>query len=185
VVHGGRDGLGTVSDITIDGCRLGDRPAMNPDETKVHERDTSYTLAEWRNVYAVVWRAQPDARRAQRMGEHFRRVVRAHPEGVMVVVIVPTSVPPPDDAARDRINEAMRAAPSVTRAIAYVLVGTGFGAATMRGAVTDTLLAAKPPYPVRVFATIAEAASWIVERAGPDSGLTTSSVSTALGAVAA
>jgi hypothetical protein len=44
---------------------------------------------------------------------------------------------------------------------AYVVTGSGFQAATVRGAITALMLLARPKHPTKVFARVAEALAWL------------------------
>lgn len=70
----------------------------------------------------------------------------------------------PDDASRKAIHHAFNRHGSRICAFAYVIEGEGFAAATIRAAVSLINMAERPPFPMRVFATLADAVSWTLPR---------------------
>jgi hypothetical protein len=130
-------------------------------------RDDSFLLGTWRPVFTVLWRRRPDVERARTMVQEFRRFLSGQAGGVAVLVVIEAGTPPPDAMTRDLITDAMRVDAARNRGIAYVLEGTGFASAAMRGVITGTLLVVRPPYPTRVFATIEGSAPWIVSKLSP------------------
>jgi hypothetical protein len=89
-----------------------------------------------------------------------------------VVNVIDSSAPPPSDAARQLIADAMqRHARSIDR-FAHVVEGRGFGAAAIRSALSLLSLAARTPYRQKVFASVEDAGAWLVQAASePSSGL--------------
>ena len=81
-----------------------------------------------------------------------------------VTVIDSSGARAPDEAARKAIHQAFTRHGAKLCAFAYVVEGEGFAAATIRAAVSLINMAERHPFPVRVFATTAEAVSWALPR---------------------
>jgi predicted LPLAT superfamily acyltransferase len=70
----------------------------------------------------------------------------------------------PDPDARGALARAVERHDAAVGAVAYVVLGEGFQAAVLRGAVTSVMLLSRPSHTTKVFATIADAAAWLERR---------------------
>jgi hypothetical protein len=68
-----------------------------------------------------------------------------------------------DSGSRDLVAALVNDAKTHLHGMAQVVVGDGFGAASVRSVLSGIQLAARPDYPVRVFADVASARPWIEE----------------------
>jgi hypothetical protein len=92
------------------------------------------------------------------------RLVQAGQVPVAVVTIIDSRASPPDDVSKQAIRRTISRHAAHICGLAYVVEGQGFGAAAVRGALSLISLAAKYPFPQKVFATVATGGAWIIER---------------------
>ena len=95
----------------------------------------------------------------------------AHYQGrdmVMLSIVESTSTPP--DASERAYVQANMHRFTGMRAAASVIEGEGFKAAAIRAVLTGITLALRNPYPMRIFATVAEATPWLLERVPGQAG---------------
>ena len=79
---------------------------------------------------------------------------------VLVAIEASRCRAPPADV-RAQTQQTLQRFAERTGAIAYVLVGSGFGAAAARAVIGGILLVVRPNYPVKVFSTVREALPWL------------------------
>jgi len=78
------------------------------------------------------------------------------PGGSAFVTVLRSDTPPPTEEARVLIKRVFRSFGEVVKAGAMVIEGKGFVAATFRSVLSMILLALKPNYPFKIFASIEE-----------------------------
>jgi hypothetical protein len=81
-----------------------------------------------------------------------------------LTIIDSSGARPPDDTSRKAIRQAFARHSAKICAFAYVVEGEGFAAATIRAAVSLITMAERHPFPLRVFATVADAITWVLPR---------------------
>jgi hypothetical protein len=92
------------------------------------------------------------------------RLAKSSTVKISVVTVVDSNARPPDDASRRAIRDAVSRHHHDIGAFAYVVEGHGFGAAALRSVVSLISLAARYPFPQKVFANVADAAAWMLQR---------------------
>ncbi|MEM7157031.1 MAG: hypothetical protein AAF799_29535 [Myxococcota bacterium] len=120
-------------------------------------------FATWRSVLFVAWRKETSVEAVEEVGRHARELGRAFPDGILLLINVEDSAPPPSSKARGAMASMLKAATDV-RAAAIVHQGQGFGASMVRMVVQSLNMIAKYPYPSRVFGTNRAGAGWLVEQ---------------------
>jgi molybdopterin converting factor small subunit len=114
----------------------------------------------------LLWRGVVNEPRFQLQREAIELVANGSPgDAVILCVIEPTSEPPPQElreAATRLLNEL---APKI-RCVAFVIEGSGFRAAMIRGVLSSLELMRRSAYHVRYFASVAEATAWIAVETG-------------------
>jgi hypothetical protein len=116
----------------------------------------------WQNVLVVAVRALPTKARLRRIGAVQEGVARRFPGGYAALALLP-DVPHVGFVGELR-EEAVRltlSTPKELRAVAEVIEGKGFLAATVRSIATGLMLVARPAWSMRVFAGIEPAAAWL------------------------
>jgi hypothetical protein len=94
-------------------------------------------------------------------------------EPIVVITVISHLARAPDEQCKKVIRAIIGAHRAHIGAFAYVVEGHGFGAAAMRSALSLISLAARYPFPQKVFANMSDAAPWAI-RSTP--GLVQSSV---------
>jgi len=126
----------------------------------VHFRDEAVGVASVGALFVSVWRGETTVARMSRVFEAQRTLWSITPKQAMVTVIEPTT---PVVGARERelgLRLYQETIPHVV-ATAYVIEGTGFFAAAVRGVIATTRLVLRPPFPMQPFARVDDAARWI------------------------
>lgn len=81
-------------------------------------------------------------------------------------VVLPPHNPPPKEEARTTIKHAFHLFGGVVDFGAFAIEMTGFAAAGQRSVVNLIMLAARPPFAMKVFGTVDEASRWVVGKQG-------------------
>jgi hypothetical protein len=80
-----------------------------------------------------------------------------------VITIIDSNVRAPSEPSKAAIRATISRHSRNIHAFAYVVEGRGFGAAAMRSAISLISLAARYPFPQRVFSRIEDAAPWVTK----------------------
>jgi hypothetical protein len=80
------------------------------------------------------------------------------------MTIIHSGARAPSETSKKAIRSTISRHCNHIHSFAYVVEGRGFGAAAMRSALSLISLAARYPFPQKVFATVAEGQDWIVSR---------------------
>ena len=78
-----------------------------------------------------------------------------------LLVVIDANNPPPDNQTRDAISKAMKGHGGRVSALAYVVLGTGFRAGSIRAALVTLNLLSQSEYPKKVFKQTDDAVEWI------------------------
>lgn len=117
--------------------------------------------AEVGRTCVLLWRGVVNESRFQIQREAMEYVTERHPgEAAILCVIEPTSEPPPQ-ALRQAASALLSELGPKLRCVAYVIEGSGFRAAMIRGVLSGIELVRRSSYPARYFATVAQAAAWV------------------------
>ena len=92
------------------------------------------------------------------------RVATQFPTGLLVITIIDRHARAPDDSSRARIRQTVLRHAAVIQAFAYVVEGEGFGAAAVRSALSLISMAARYPFPQKVFSRVEDAVPWMLSR---------------------
>jgi hypothetical protein len=84
---------------------------------------------------------------------------------ISVVTLIDSRSRAPDELSKKTIRATIGKHSQHIANFAYVVEGTGFGAAAMRSALSLISLAARYPFPQRVFSSVEAAAPWILNTA--------------------
>lgn len=94
-----------------------------------------------------------------------QQLVDAEDSKIASITIIDSSgARPPDEASRQAIARAFARHGAKICSFAYVVEGEGFAAATIRATLSLITMAERHPFPLRVFATMAEAVAWALPR---------------------
>jgi hypothetical protein len=93
------------------------------------------------------------------------RLVDKTSGSISVVTLIDSRSRAPDELSKRAIRATIGKHSQHIANFAYVVEGTGFGAAAMRSALSLISLAARYPFPQRVFSSLEAAAPWILNTA--------------------
>lgn len=130
-----------------------------------------HCVCAFRNTLIIVADTDPHPRFLDLL-PGWLKSVRAKATGpIGLFVVLPPHNPPPGEEARTTIKQAFQLMSSLSFA-AFVVEKTGFTAAAQRAALSMVMLAARAPFAMKVFATVAEGTQWVVGNFGEEAQLT-------------
>jgi len=132
-------------------------------------RDAQHVIALHENAVFTYSVDAPNPRFLDAWTRTVELVVGQFRSGVMATTIIDCGVRAPDEASRMHIRNTLMRHATELRAFAYVVEGEGFGAAALRGAISLMSLAARYPFPMKVFGRVEEAVPWMLNRPTHDS----------------
>jgi hypothetical protein len=92
-----------------------------------------------------------------------QQLVDAESSKIATITVIDSSAArSPDEASRKAIRQAFARNGEKLCAFAYVIEGEGFAAATIRAALSLITMAERHPFPLRVFATMDDAVTWVL-----------------------
>jgi hypothetical protein len=122
--------------------------------------DEVHASATFRDVLLVIWRQAPTLAALDDVHEAARQLTEAAPDGIGVLGVAQAGMPMIGAVERRRAGDLLKEFGAHIRALASVIEGSGFLAGTTRSVMTAITLMARPPSPVKIFATVAEAVAW-------------------------
>jgi hypothetical protein len=128
---------------------------------KVEYRDEALTIGTSGRVFAIVWKGEATLDRVRAIAAVSRRAYPQLQSGFAMIVLLEDTTTTPDAESRRLLSDLMKELASGMRAVAYVVPGAGFAAAAKRAVITGLSLAARPPYPVKVFQSLEHAEQYI------------------------
>ncbi|SRR5258706_6803879 len=127
---------------------------------KIQVIQPDYCMASWHRFYIDIWRVNTTLEGVRQLKAGFAAFAADQPAGVGLLTIVQPYAPLPPSDARAELAAFLAGAASSIKWSAVVHEGVGFRAAAVRGVVTGLTMLARPPYPHKVFATVAQACHW-------------------------
>jgi hypothetical protein len=85
---------------------------------------------------------------------------------IAVITIIDGNSSTPDEPSRKAIRDTISTHRNQISALAYVVEGRGFASAAMRSVLSVLSLAARYPFPQKVFSSVGEAAQWVARTNG-------------------
>ncbi len=131
--------------------------------------DEHHSIAISGNMILTYSKTAPTPRYMAAWDQAIAGLATRHPGAIWVVTIIDGSTPPPDEASRKAIRQALAKHQKQIAALAYVIEGRGFASAAIRSVLSLLSLAARYPFPQKVFATAKDAAAWLSSCNGFDS----------------
>jgi serine/threonine protein kinase len=117
-------------------------------------------------LFVVRWVETPDVGSVARLDAALVRAMRDRGgRAVAIMPIVEAGKPQPGAGARAALARLMERHDRGLYAVAYVVLGTGFQAAALRGTITGLMLLARHTHVTKVFATVPLAVRWLISRA--------------------
>ncbi|HEX2671631.1 MAG TPA: hypothetical protein VHM25_12200 [Polyangiaceae bacterium] len=127
-------------------------------------RDAHHVLCVWENTLLTYSNAAPNLPYLKAWTQTVELVAEQFAEGLLVMTIIDQHTRAPDDNSKAHIRNTLIRYGAKIGAFAYVVEGEGFGAATLRSAISLISLAARYPFPIKVFGHAADAAPWLLSR---------------------
>lgn len=81
------------------------------------------------------------------------------------LIVIESSARTPERHVREAMQKTIQRFEAKTDAVAYAILGDGFGSAATRAAVSGILLFVRPSFPCKVFSTVPSALTWLRYRA--------------------
>ena len=125
-------------------------------------RDAQHVIAVYQDTILTYSGGAPNPEYLDGWARTVEQVAVGFPTGILAVTIIDRDARAPDDDGRARIRKAVLRHAESIRAFAYVVEGEGFGAAAVRSAVLLISLAARYPFPQKVFGHVEDAVPWIL-----------------------
>lgn len=122
--------------------------------------DDSLSIGTWRNCAFVLFKGALRAESLRAMQKSILEFGGTRGRNTLLLSIA-GSAEPPSAEARSAMVESLKSFGPIVAASALVFEGKGFTAATLRTAVSVMTSLASPPFPHKVFGTVADAAKWL------------------------
>jgi hypothetical protein len=126
------------------------------------------TRASWCNVAIAVWRVYTLVPDIEAVSSMLTRLSAKHPQGLGLVQVVEVGAIVPVADARTALARMLRDGSHFIRCAAVVYLGTGFGAAAVRGVVTGLHMLSRHDFPHEVKDSVRDAATMIAQHLCPD-----------------
>lgn len=130
----------------------------------VFERDAVVGVGLYKSVFAMVWHGPPTVEHLRAVGDHQQRVASLRPRGFVTLAVLPSQHTRMSPQVRGAAEDLARNPSPALVAVAQVITGQGFVAATTRMIAAGMALLGRTP--TRLFASSDAAALWLCERAG-------------------
>jgi hypothetical protein len=122
----------------------------------------AFAFFSWQNVIIAVWRDKPTGAAVGRLAARGHSVTERYPRHSAIhVVHKGTGIPAPE--ARAAFVELMKGRGPKLACVAAVLLGHGFWASAVQGAITGIHMLAPRSLTLRICDSIDEAADWLPE----------------------
>jgi hypothetical protein len=125
-------------------------------------------LGLWQNVLVTYWHDPPTLERLRQVSEVQSRVAERLTGGFVVLAMLPTVPVRIQAAVRDEAEQMVARTPASLRAMAYVVGGSGFVAASVRSVALSVIMVLPHKRPIRVFTALEPAAGWVSTFLGRD-----------------
>jgi hypothetical protein len=123
-------------------------------------------IVQWQDLFVIIDDGHVSIREYERLEPMVRVQAKGCPNGLGCFVIIPEKAVPPPSTVRQHLEGMLSRLP--IRALAYLVEGTGFKAATVRAALIGLGIFQRKGYPSKVFTETDEALSWLLTGAkGP------------------
>jgi hypothetical protein len=118
------------------------------------------SIVQWQDLFVIVDDGRVTINEYERLEPLVRVQAKGCPQGLGCLVIIPEKADPPTSAVRHHL-EGMLGRLQI-RSLAYLVEGSGFRAATARGALIGLGIFQRKRYPTKVFTTLVTALEWLL-----------------------
>jgi hypothetical protein len=147
--------------------RKADPSARRPEGSYVRPRllyvDDVHCVGLFHDVLIMLSRGAPSLQFLQHSMRLIREAAKDAQTGLGLFIVISADAPPPPDDAREFFTRSTGELASTVGAMARVIEGEGFLAAAKRSAIAMVQLAARSPFPSKIFGTQAEGSAWLVQ----------------------
>ena len=123
-------------------------------------------LASWGNTLLWLTAKDDDPATMRFAHQQLARLSESHPEGIGFVIFVRARTPLPDGEARKEAAKMFANLAPNFRAVGAIVEGSGFWAGAARSVMAGITALMRSPYPVKIFSTAEDMASWLAPRVG-------------------
>jgi hypothetical protein len=131
-------------------------------ETLTRATTPPLDIVYWEDIVVVVdsGRGAPGLydKAADRVARHAGRC----PSGVGILTVIPADATPPPDEVRKAMNAALATVERSIRCLCWIVEGTGFQGAMVRGVCNGLRVFRRRPYPTKVATEMHQALSWML-----------------------
>ncbi len=127
-------------------------------------RDGEHVVVVCRNAVLTYSRSGPNPRFLEAWDATVERIVHDFNAPLLAMTIIESGAKPPDEDCRRRIRSTLDRNAERIGGFAYVVEGEGFGAAAIRSALSLITMAARFPFPLKVFGHVEDAVPWLLKR---------------------
>jgi len=120
----------------------------------------------WRDVFVVVDNGKVPASNYRTLKQRVVDQASGFEHGVGCLTIVPRSAMPPPEDVRRAIGDALGALAGNLRCLCWLIEGSAFQAAMVRGVLSGIRMLSRPPYPTLVTGDMDEALTWMLPYLG-------------------
>ena len=135
----------------------------------IFEHEPGYGAGLWRNVFATIWRDAPTLEHLRRLEAHQQEVTRRCPAGFVALAVLPSRHINMSRELREAAEHLSTHPSPALMAVAEVITGDGFVAATTRMIAMGMALLNRRT-PTKLFASLEEAAIWVCQRSAAIAG---------------
>jgi hypothetical protein len=132
-------------------------------EPVVAYSDAAHVTGTFANVVISFSLAEPSRAYLDNWGATSKRLLVNY-DHIAAMNVIDSTAKPPSDAIRVEINQLIANLSNKIVGIAIVVEGSGFVAAAKRSAMSMVTLMSRPPYPIRIFGDVTDAAAWLVSQ---------------------
>lgn len=131
---------------------------------EILSRGSNLTVATWRNLFVIVWRGVVTLSAVEHADALLKRFAETVSGRIVVMIVIEERTPPPGLHTRNAtVGVLRRMAPRIL-CLPVICEGQGFLASAQRAAIAGMNLILRYPYPHKTFATVDEAAEWLILR---------------------
>jgi hypothetical protein len=117
-------------------------------------------IAQWRDLFVIIDDGHVPIREYERVEPLVRTQAKSCPNGLGCLVIIPDKASPPPSAVRSHLEGMLGRLP--IRGLGYLVEGTGFKAATVRGVLIGLGIFQRSKYPSKVFTALDVGLGWLL-----------------------
>jgi hypothetical protein len=121
----------------------------------------------WRDLFVVVDKGNAKASDYAILERMVIDQSAKYPAGLGCLVIIPATASPPPADVRDAIKGTLHRLAPRMRGLCWVVEGTGFRAAMVRGVLTGLQALSRDPYPTCIERDMSSALIWVLARVTP------------------